>query len=90
MNLSTNSTPALDANTKVVVTKGCPARDVRKGDRMLVVEVIVGERRSARVRLQRANGSVISFYAQHINRLTEATVGMSDGNPMHRIEVRRA
>lgn len=86
--MSTTTLAPVSVGTKLVVAKGCRARFVQKGDRGIVAAVVEGERGSARVSIQFAN-RVVSFYVQHKNRLADGVIGMNDGNPMHRIEVRR-
>lgn len=92
----TTPTP-ITAGTRVRIEKGCNAREVVKGTTALVkaVEALGAEySHSVRVQLQFLNGfgagRVISFYARHPNRLADAVISMNDGNPTHRIEVRRA
>jgi hypothetical protein len=96
--MAMNTTPALTAGMNIVVTKGCDARNVRKGMNAKVLEVTEGERREAKVRIEfptrwsesrGVTGSTLVFYARHVNRLSDPVVGMNDGNPLHRIEVRR-
>lgn len=90
--MSTQTFPALVAGMRVRIEKGCRARDVHKGTTASILAVeLLGADYSHQVRVRLAfNQRVISFYARHPNRLHDATVGMNDGNPMHRIEVRRS
>lgn len=86
------STP-LAAGLAVVVVKGCKIRDIRKGMRGIIVSVTPGERGSARVTITFGCGHyarTISLYVQHTNRLADLIVGMNDGNPLNRIQVRRS
>lgn len=92
-----NTTTAITPGTRVRIEKGCKARDVNKGvtAQVKAVEALGAEySHSVRVTLQLLNGfgagRVISFYARHPNRLADAVISMNDGNPTHRIEVRRA
>lgn len=95
--MSTNT--ALTAGTKIVIAKGCNARQVAKGTKAVVsavvalgaeyghmVKVVIAFP-AARMGLPERN---IAFYVRHTNRLADAVIGMNDGNPSHRIEVRRA
>ncbi len=95
--MNTTTLPALVTGTRVRIEKGCKAREVNKGVTAVVktVEALGAEySHQVRVSLQLLNGfgagRVLSFYARHPNRLADAVVGMNDGNPLHRIEVRRA
>lgn len=87
------------AGSKIVITKGCEARRIRKGMVAIVRDVTPGDRGSARLSIffpsrvsedRKSSSSVVSFYVSHTNRLADGTVGMNDGNPMHRIEARCA
>lgn len=96
MNTTTPS-PALTAGTRVIIAKGCKAREVNKGVTALVKTITpLGAEYShtVRVTLQLLNGfgagRVLSFSARHVNRLSDSVVRMNDGNPLHTIEVRRA
>ncbi len=82
--------PALTVNSKVVVDSGCQARGVHKGTRATVTKVEEGEGRCARVVLAFSNGVTQVWWARHMNRLSDAFPAMNDGNPLHRITVRRA
>lgn len=86
--------PALTVGSKVRVEKGCVARNLRKGMFMQVAEIIEGERGSVRVIFVPAafpqTGTRMSWYAQHKNRLADHLPAFNDGNPLHRITVRRA
>jgi hypothetical protein len=94
---TTTTLPAIDTGSRVRIEKGCAARQVTKGTTAVVraVEALGAEySHSVKVTLQFVNGfgagRVISFYARHPNRLSDAVISMNDGNPTHRIEVRRA
>lgn len=88
--MTTTTTAALTINTSVRIFKGCDGRGIRKNEKARVVEVKVGERNSASVLLEFGSGRRVRFYVQHVNRLSDYEVGMNDGNPCHRIVVRRA
>lgn len=91
-----NTTP-IAVGTKVIITKGCKAREVTKGATAVVkaVEPLGAEySHSVKVTLWFQNsflsGKTLAFYARHPNRLADAIIGLNDGRPEHRIEVRRA
>lgn len=80
----------LTTGSTVVVTKGCAARNVKKGQHGHVVSVRpMGPDYSHVVQVVfLIAGRVVTFYARHRNRLADAQVAMNDGNPLHRIAVR--
>lgn len=82
--------PTLFVNQTVIIHKGCAARDVKKGTRAVIAEIIPRERGSAQVRIAFGANRIISFYVQHTNRLNDLFPAMNDGNPSHRIQLRRA
>jgi hypothetical protein len=93
---TTTTLPALTIGVRVRIEKGCKARDVNKGVTAVVkgVEALGAEySHSVRVQLQLLNGfgagRVITFFARHANRLSDAVIRMNDGNPTHTIEVVR-
>jgi hypothetical protein len=85
----------IEVGTRVVVTKGCKAREVSKGASAVVVgvEALGAEYgHAAKVSLRFLNtflsGKVLAFYARHPNRLADPIVGLNDGRVEHRIEIR--
>jgi hypothetical protein len=95
MNTTTSpTTPSpITTNTMVVVTKGCKARGITKGvrARAVVVEALGAEGgHMVKVLLAFASGRKVAFYARHPNRMADTEVGMNDGDPTHRITIRRA
>lgn len=74
------------------MVKGCRERKISKGDRARVSEVLpLGAEYSHFVLVGLEMGSRrVSFYARHVNRLSDATVRLNDGNALHVIEVVRA
>lgn len=86
------STTTLTAGTKVTIVKGCKARDLSKGTKAVVTAITpMGAEYSHMVQIVLAmNGRTIALWARHLNRLSEATIAMNDGNPSHRIEIKRA
>ncbi len=87
----------LAAGTKIVITKGCKARDITIRSRAVVKEVTpLGPDYSHSVKIVFTfiggflSGKSFAFYAKHPNRLADHEVGMHDGRPEHRILVRRA
>jgi hypothetical protein len=84
------TTTPLAAGSKVVITKGCRDRDVTKGHGAYVVSITEIEGGAQRLALKFIKtGRVVSFYARHANRLADAEVSMNDGNPLHRITVKK-
>jgi hypothetical protein len=88
---------AIVAGARLLITKGCAARELPKGVtvRVLAVEPLGAEYgHSVKVRFQPVNGfktnQTFAFYARHTNRLADPIVRMNDGRPEHTIEVRRA
>ena len=97
MTTTENTTSPLVVNGRVVITKGCKARGVTKGATAVVkaVEPLGADYgHSVKITLWFQNsflaGKTFSFFARHPNRLSDPIVGMNDGNPTHKIEVRRA
>lgn len=89
----------LATGTQVVIVKGCKARDILKGTKVMVRSVTpMGADYSHMVKVlievpatrMGLPARVLAFYARSANRLVDATIGLNDGNPLHRIEVRRA
>lgn len=92
------STTPITAGIKVVIAKGCKAREITKGTKVDVVAVVpMGADYGHCVKVVLAVPAKrmglparhVAFYARHVNRLADDTIGMNDGNPLHRIEVRR-
>lgn len=94
----TNTEPSpLAINTRVKIEKGCKARGIDKGctAQVRAIEPMGAEHtHCVRVTLLMLNGfksgKSFSFYARHINRLSDVFVRMNDGNPSHTIEIKRA
>ncbi len=83
----------ITAGTRVIVLKGCRARDVQKGSGATVRSVTAlgaDYSHSVKVVLEFVNGRVLAFYARHTNRLSDSVVNLNDGNPLHKIEIRQA
>jgi hypothetical protein len=85
----------ITAGLRVKIVKGCKARNMNKGATYLVsavTELGADYSHAVRVTLQRLQGfgpDRVSFTARHINRLSDPTVRMNDGNPSNVIEVQR-
>jgi hypothetical protein len=86
----------ITVGTRVVISKGCKAREVTKGATAVIkaVEALGADYSHAvKVTLWFQNsflaGKTLSFTARHMNRLSDPIIGMNDGNPLHRIEIRR-
>lgn len=79
-------------NTQVVLTKGCLARQVAKGDRAEVVFLKEGEGGTVRVGLAflsgASRGKTWGFTVRHRNRLADAEVRANTGNPLEVIMFR--
>jgi hypothetical protein len=94
--MNTATPTALVTGTRVVIVKGCNARDVVKGTHAVVTVTPLGAEygHSVRVTLQFLNGTgagrLVPFYARHLNRLSDPVVRLNDGNPLHVVEIRRA
>jgi hypothetical protein len=88
MKMNTPITPG----TRIVIEKGCRARDVVKGQRATVETVTaLGADYGHSVKVQLRIGTrLVGFHARHMNRLSDFYVSMNDGNPLHKIIVRRA
>ncbi len=88
-------TAPLTAGTRVKIVKGCKARNMNKGTMWVVNAVTpLGAEYShaVRVYMQRLNGfgpDRVLFIARHVNRLSDITVRMNDGNPSNVIEIQR-
>lgn len=87
----------LSVDMRVIVQKGCVARGVVKGvtAKVTKIEPMGAEfGHSAKVALCLMNGfnagKTVVFFVRHVNRLGDVFVSMNDGDPTHRIEVRRA
>lgn len=87
----------LAVSTKVVIAKGCKARGITKNSTAIIkaIEPMGADYgHTVRVTLYFVNsfmsGKTVSFYARHINRLSETKVSLNDGRPENRIDVRRA
>lgn len=75
----------------VIVDKGCRARGINKGSHAYletVTELGADYGHSVKVVLSFGHRKVV-FYARHRNRLGDAFVSLNDGNPSHRITIRK-
>lgn len=80
----------LVVGSKFVVEKGCLYFGISKGTRGVVREVTEGEGREARVLLAFNNGKSLRLYTRHINRLSDLIVSLHNGDPTHKLGLRRA
>jgi hypothetical protein len=85
---------ALTAGTKLVVTKGSPARSIYKGEIMFVhgVELLPATHANA-VKLSLlipSSDRTVTFYAKHVGQLHDAEVSLQALDPGQKIKVRRA
>lgn len=80
----------ITTGTNVKILKGCNARNVAKGTTWHVREVqVMGAEHSHQARVVLTRGPrVLTFWARHINRLSDPTVRMNDGSPSYTIEVK--
>ena len=78
--------------TQIKIVKGCRARNLSKGTRGTVTAVTeLGADYSHQVRVTiQIPGRTIAWCARHINRLSDPTVRLNDGNPLHTIEIKPA
>lgn len=88
---SAQATPIVDGQA-VIVTKGCSAREIRKGLRGKVGFIkMMGAEYGHNVKVVLDFGvRRVAFYARHVNRLSDDTIRLNDGNPLHVIEIKRA
>ena len=94
---TTPETAAIAINARVKIEKGCKARGIDKGcsAQVTAIEPMGADYgHCVRVTLMMLNGfksgKTVSFYARHINRLSDIFIRMNDGNPSHVIEIKRA
>jgi len=94
--METTNTNQLTVNSKVHVEKGCKARGITKGSTAQIKEITpLGAEygHMVKVTLYFLNsftvGKTFAFYARHINRLSDTFVNMNDGNPLHKITIRK-
>lgn len=97
MNNATPETNVLTINARVKIIKGCKAREIDKGCTAQITAITpMGADYSHSVRVTFTmisgfkSGKSFSFYARHMNRLSDPVIRMNDGNPSHTIEIRRA
>lgn len=97
MNATTNTFASLTTGTRVLVVKGCAARELAKNVTARIESITpmgADYGHCVRVVLVPVNGfkagKAFAFYARHVNRLADPIVRMNDGIPSHVIEVRRA
>jgi len=86
----------LTVGTKVRIEKGCKALDVAKNTTATVVGVHQDGPdygHTVTVVLQFRNGFLAGkkrgFTARHKNRLSDPLINLNDGNPLHRIQIRK-
>jgi hypothetical protein len=79
---------------RVRIVKGCRKLDIAANTTAQVVAITeLGSEygHSVCVKLRMLNGfksgKVVSLYARHRNRLTDATVNLNSGNPLHKIQI---
>jgi len=82
---------AITVGTKVRIEKGCKAREVTKGATAVVSAVReMGAEHGHFVAVSlKLRSKTVTFYARHINRLSDSLVNLNDGNPLHKIQIRK-
>lgn len=85
----------ITVGSKVIIEKGCKAREITKGATAVVktVEPLGADYSHAcRVTLYFLNsfmsGKTVALYARHENRLGDALVTLNDGRPEHTVQIR--
>lgn len=93
---TTQQTAPIAVGTKVVIAAGCKALDINKNVTAKVVaiqELGAEGGHFVKVTLQFLNGFQAgksrSLYARHINRLSDPIVNLNDGNPCHKVQIRK-
>jgi hypothetical protein len=93
---TTTQTP-ITVGTRIVVAAGCKALDIAKnvtGQVTAITALGADYSHSVKIELRWVNGFKAGksrvLFARHINRLGDATVNLNDGNPLHKITIRRA
>jgi hypothetical protein len=86
----------ISGGDRAMLVKGCKPCGLDKGITIQIKEVRplgADYGHSVQVVLMPLNGfkagKTMSFYARHVNRLSDPIVRMNDGNPSHTIEIRR-
>lgn len=92
--LATNNPIAVGSIVRI--EKGCKARGVDKGTsaRIDAIESLGADYSySVRVVLKFVNGfkagKTVTFFARHINRLSDTIINLNDGNPSNTIQLLR-
>lgn len=78
--------------SQVKIVKGCRARNITKGQTAYVSSVQdMGAEYSHMVKVTlQLSGRTVSFWARHINRLSDPIVNLNDGNPLNKIQIKKA
>ena len=81
----------ITVHSKVVVEKGCKARNITKGDVADVTAIqSLGPDYSHSVKMTLyfpKTGKSIGLYVRHENRLADARVNLNDGRPEHSVQI---
>lgn len=82
----------IDIGDKVLIVKGCRARGISKGNVAYIVNIeCKGAEYSHMVNVVLSlPGRCVSFWARNINRLSDIIINLNDGNPLHKIKIKRA
>jgi len=86
----------LTVGDKIVIEKGCKARNVAahvSGQITDITPLGADYAHAVRVTFRLLNGFAAGqtrvFFARHANRLADPLVNLNDGNPLHKIVIRR-
>jgi hypothetical protein len=81
----------IKVNDKVVIVKGCRARDISKGKMFYIAGIEdKGAEYSHMVAITLSMpGRKITFWARHMNRLSDDVINLNDGNPLNKIQIKR-
>jgi len=77
-------------NRAVTITKGCDGLQLRKNQKAIVMGItMLGAEYSHQVKVTlNLGGRQTSLYARHINRLSDPTFNLNNGNPLKRVTIR--
>lgn len=82
----------LTVGAKAEVLKGCNARVLRRREIITITKIeSLGADFSHQVKVVFTTNGVrtLTFYARHINRLSDDAINLNDGNPLHKITIKR-
>lgn len=86
----------INVGDRIVIAKGCKAREIAKHvlARVVSVELLGTDYSHAcKVSFRLINGTraneITNWYARHPNRLADPLIHLNDGNPLHTLEIRK-